>query len=114
MGAPAAVEARLTRAQWDVLILLVISVSINYIDRGNLSVAAPAIREELRFDPKQLGVLLASFFATYGLLQPVAGWMVDRYSVRWLYGGGFLLWSVATSVTGLTHGFGALLALRLL
>jgi MFS transporter, ACS family, D-galactonate transporter len=114
MGAPAAVRARLTRAQWDVLILLVISVSINYIDRGNLSVAAPAIREELRFDPKQLGVLLASFFATYGLLQPVAGWMVDRYSVRWLYGGGFLLWSVATSVTGLTHGFGALLALRLL
>lgn len=114
MGAPAAVEARLTREQWGVLTLLVLSVFINYIDRGNLSVAAPAIREELRFDPRQLGVLLGSFFASYALLQPAAGWLVDRYSVRWIYGGGFLLWSLATSVTGLASGFGALLALRLL
>ena len=29
-----------TRLQWTVLILLVISVCINYVDRGNLSVAA--------------------------------------------------------------------------
>jgi len=32
---------KVTPAQWRFLILLVVSVWINYIDRANLSVAAP-------------------------------------------------------------------------
>src|SRR5437867_10443817 len=110
MSAPAIVASRMTRAQRGLLVLLVISVFINYIDRGNLSVAAPAIRTELNFDPKQLGILLSFFLWPYAFFQPVAGWLVDRYSVVWVYGAGFLLWSVATSLTGLVSNFGALLA----
>jgi MFS family permease len=114
MGVPAVAQTRLSRAQWGVLILLVFSVFINYIDRGTLSVAAPAIRTELGFDPEQLGILLSSFFLTYALFQMPAGWLVDKYSVKWAYGAGFLIWSLATFFTGLTSGFGALLWLRLM
>jgi ACS family D-galactonate transporter-like MFS transporter len=78
MGVPAVAETKMTRAQWGVLILLVFSVFINYIDRGTLSVAAIAIRAELGFDPKQLGILLSAFFVTYALLQMPAGWLVDK------------------------------------
>ena len=37
-------QQRVTPAQWRILILLVISVWINYMDRANLSVAAPELR----------------------------------------------------------------------
>jgi MFS transporter, ACS family, D-galactonate transporter len=44
--------------------LLAFSIFINYLDRGALSIAAPLLKEDLRFSPAQLGVLLSSFFWT--------------------------------------------------
>jgi len=46
------------------LLLLVLSVLINYIDRGNLSIAAPLLKEELGISASQLGILLSAFFWT--------------------------------------------------
>jgi ACS family D-galactonate transporter-like MFS transporter len=97
-----------------VLALLAISVFINYIDRGNLSIAAPFLKDELGISASQLGILLSAFFWTYACLQPLAGWLVDRFNVNWIFAAGFLLWSAATAVTGLVHTFAALFILRLL
>src|SRR5579864_9704686 len=52
-----------------VLFLLGLSVLINYIDRSNLSIAAPLIKDELNISGAQLGTLLAGFFYTYAFLQ---------------------------------------------
>jgi len=52
---------------WVALGLLVLSVCINYVDRGNLGVAAKSIQDELQFSQPQLGVLLGGFFWTYSL-----------------------------------------------
>lgn len=97
-----------------VAILLAVSVFINYIDRGNLAIAAPAIKDELGLTPNQLGILLSSFFWTYAGFQIVSGWMVDRFEVNWVIAAGFFLWSVATAATGWMHGFALLLIVRLL
>jgi MFS family permease len=97
-----------------VVILLVLSVSINYIDRGNLSIAAPLLKDELGISASQLGILLSSFFWTYAACQILAGWLVDRFAVNWVLAVGFFLWSIATAATGLIHGFALLLVLRLL
>ena len=97
-----------------VLVLLGISVFINYVDRGNLSIAAPMLKDELRISATQLGILLSAFFWTYACLQPIAGWLVDRVNVNWVIAGGFFLWSAATAATGLAHTFSVLFALRLL
>jgi MFS transporter, ACS family, D-galactonate transporter len=114
MTAAAGAQAKLTSAQWGFLVLLLVSVGINYIDRGNLSVAAPQLSTELALSPSQMGVLLSSFFWTYALLQVVAGWLVDRFDVSLMYGLGFFIWSLATGLTGLAGSFAALFALRLL
>jgi len=114
MGAPATVEAGLTRVQWIVLGLLVVSIGVNYIDRGALSVAAPFLSGDLHLSKTQLGELFSTFFWTYAAFQLVAGWLVDRYDVRWVLAGGFLIWSLATTFTGLVGSFGALFSLRLL
>src|ERR1700730_646167 len=80
------------RIQWFVLWLLVISVCINYIDRGNLSVATVPLQKELGLRPSQLGFLFSAFFWTYAGFMIFAGWLIDRYNVIWVYGGGYLLW----------------------
>src|SRR5215469_16400573 len=114
MGAPVTVESRLTRIQWIVLGLLVISIAVNYIDRGTLSVAGPFLESELHLTKTQLGSLFSTFFWTYAAFQLVAGWLVDRYDVRWVLGLGFLIWSLATLFTGMVSTFSALFLLRLL
>ena len=95
------------------LVLLAVSVFINYIDRGNLSIAAPLLKDELRLNGTQLGILLSSFFWTYGLFQILSGWLVDRFKVGWVMAIGFFFWSAATSATGLLHSFSALLVVRI-
>jgi len=97
-----------------VLFLLTISVLINYIDRSNLSIAAPLLKDELGISASQLGTLLSAFFWTYALMQTPAGWLVDRFDVKWVFAAGFLLWSAATAVTGFLHGFLALLLIRVI
>jgi MFS family permease len=96
-----------------ILFLLALSVFINYIDRGNLSIAAPLIKDQLRLSASQLGILLSAFFWTYACFQIVSGWLVDRFEVGWVMAAGFFLWSSATAVTGLVHGFALLLVVRL-
>lgn len=95
------------------LALLAVSVFLCYVDRGNLSIAAPLLEREMHLTPARMGVLLSSFFWTYMLFQIPAGWLIDRFDVTWILGTGFLLWSSATAVTGLLHGFAALLVIRL-
>lgn len=98
---------------WIALLLLVASVSINYADRGNLGVAAKSIATELQVRPERLGILLGAFSLTYALCQIIAGKIIDRWNVNWVYGAAFLLWSTATGLTGLANTFSALLWLRL-
>jgi len=97
-----------------VVVLLAFSLFINYIDRGNLSIAAPMLKDELNISASQLGLLLSAFFWTYACLNLFYGWLVDRVNVNWLFAGAFLLWSAATATTGLVHTFAVLFALRLL
>ena len=72
-----------------VCVVLAFSVFINYIDRGNLSIAAPLIKDELELSASQLGILLSSFFWAYGLFQILSGWLVGRFNVNWVMAIGF-------------------------
>src|SRR5437899_12894876 len=96
------------------LLLLVLSVLINYIDRGNLSIAAPLLKDELGLSASQLGILFSAFFWTYTVMLFVCGWFIDRFDVNRVLAFGFLLWSLATVTTGVVYGFTMLLAMRLL
>ena len=114
--APSEVRQKLTRSEIRLLVLLVFSVFLNYIDRGNLSIAAPLLETELSLTNTQLGALLAAFFWTYALVQlfGIAGWFADRFHVGWVLAAGLFLWSAATALTGLVTGFTAIFVMRLI
>jgi ACS family D-galactonate transporter-like MFS transporter len=105
---------RLSRPVNRVVALMALAALINYIDRGNLAIAAPFLKGELALSYSQVGILLSSFFWTYSLFLPVSGWLADRFDPKWVMALGFFLWSGATAVTGGLRAFGALLAARLI
>ena len=107
-------EREPTALHWTALVLLVLSVCINYVDRGNLGVAATSIQTDLHFRPDQLGILLGGFFWSYSLLQFVAAKAIDRWNVNWVYAIGFFAWSAATALTGLAGSLASILILRLI
>lgn len=96
------------------LVLLIVSVSINYADRGNLSIASPLLQKELAINSAQIGVLFSAFFWSYAFFQLVSGWLADRFDPNWVLLTGFVAWSVATAATGWISGFLSLFLLRLL
>jgi MFS family permease len=97
-----------------VVVLLALAVFINYVDRGNLSTAAPLVRGELKLSNTEVGMLLGAFFWTYTPGQLVAGWLAEKINAYRTLAIGVALWSVATFATGLATGFTTLLVLRLL
>lgn len=107
---------KMSQRQQILLLLLIASIFINYIDRSNLSVAAPLLQKELGLSPGELGSLLGSFFWTYAFLQlfGIAGWLADRLPVAHVLTAGFIVWSVATIATGLVSGFASIYVCRLL
>jgi MFS family permease len=90
------------------------AVFINYIDRGNLSTAAPMLATELHLDEEQLGYLFSAFYFGYVPLMPVMGWLAERFGAKLILGLGVAIWSIATLSTGLVGSFAALLGLRIL
>ena len=72
-------------ARWLVVALLTLGVIIAYTDRINLSVALPQIRMSFPLTAAAAGILLSAFFWAYTLLQAPAGWVVDRFGLKWPY-----------------------------
>ena len=65
---------RPTRSRYLIMVMLFITVVINYLDRSNLSIAAPA-QDEFGLDTVHEGLILSAFGWTYAAMQiPAAGW----------------------------------------
>jgi len=97
-----------------VTLLLAVAVFINYVDRGNLATAGPLLKGELGLSNFQFGLLGSAFFMSYAPLQPVAGWLAQRFDVRHVLAAGLVIWALATALVGLATGFAMLFCLRLL
>ncbi len=97
-----------------VVLVLGLVLALNYVDRSSLSTAAPLLQDELSLSNARMGLLLSAFFWAYTPAQLLGGWLVHRFDVRFVLAAGVLLWSAATTLTGLAHGFATIFALRLL
>src|SRR5947208_7168768 len=100
------------KRRWVGLSLVFFGIVISYVDRGNLSIAAPAIMRDFRIEPSTMGVLLSAFFWTYAAFQIPAGLLVDRLGLRRAYAAGFLVWSVASASIAVSRGTGDVVVLR--
>jgi len=98
---------------WLVCAVLLMATALSYLDRQALSVVAPLVREELRLDNAQLGLLLSAFFYSYAAMHLFVGAILDRFNIRYVYGAFVAAWSLAQACTGVARTFGALFAGRM-
>ena len=95
-----------------VFILLSVMYFIMYVDRVNISVAAPAIKAEYKLSNTQLGLVLSAFGYSYALFQIVNGYLGDRLGPRRMLTILGSLWGLGTLLTGQGGGVAALSASR--
>ncbi|WP_295529185.1 MFS transporter [Novosphingobium sp. Chol11] len=96
------------------VVLLVLAVLLNYVDRGAIGVAAPLMKTDLGLSATQFGIAVSGFFWIYGLAQPFTGWLADRISVYRIFALGVAVWAVSTVLTGFVGGLTGLIVLRVL
>src|SRR5215471_12004374 len=99
---------RLITASGNVILLLCLMYLITYIDRVNLSTAAPLIRKDLGLSLIDMGVAFSAFF------QIIGGAVGDHFGARRTLTVCGLIWAVATILTGFASGLLSLFAIRLL
>ena len=96
-----------------VLALLCLIYLILFVNRVNISTAAPLIKSDLKLTNTQLGLVFSAFAIPYALFQLVGGWIGDKFGPRLTLSVCCALVGVSTILTGAAQGFAALFSLRL-
>lgn len=94
--------------------LLLIGITINYVDRQVLSVLAPTLRKELGISSLEYSYILNSFLVVYAAMYAVAGRIIDLVGTRHGLGVAVIWWSAAEMLHGLANGAVTLCILRAL
>lgn len=97
---------------WVAVGVLVLSSSLNYLDRMVLSALMPTLRRELKLGGEDIGLLVAAFSIVYGLASPAMGLVIDRVGLRIGAAAMVAMWSAAGMATGLASTFAGLLVCR--
>src|SRR5580700_11293495 len=85
---------------WTVTVVVFFAGSVLlWADRTNFSVAAAAWAKEFGWEPKTIGLMLSAFSLGYLILQPVGGWIADRFGPRRTLAGAMAGWSVWVLLT---------------
>jgi MFS family permease len=99
------------KARFALFVLFAVNF-LNYIDRYILSAVGALIGQTFSLGDVQIGWLGSMFMVAYMVASPIAGVLADRFPRRYFVGGGVIIWSVATFLSGLAGSYPALLLAR--
>ena len=107
-------QPRRSKGRWYILALICLMYLITYLDRVNISAAAPIISKEYGFDKITMGAIFSAFVWAYALFQVPGGWLSDRFGARPVIGTIVAYWSVMTAATAAATGAASFIVLRFL
>ncbi len=96
-----------------VLLIICLMYLILYVDRVNISTAAPLIKKDLALSNTELGLAFSAFAYPYALFQLIGGYVGDKFGARLTLAICGLIVCAATAATGLVGGLASLFAARL-
>ena len=96
-----------------VLLIICLMYLILYVDRVNISTAAPLIKADLDLSNTQLGLAFSAFAYPYALFQLIGGYFGDKFGARLTLFVSGLIVCAATAATGAVGGLASLFAARL-
>jgi MFS family permease len=95
-----------------VLLLLCAMYLILYVDRVNISTAAPLIQSDLKLSNTELGLAFSAFAYPYAAFQLIGGWFGYRFGARRTLCVSILIVCLATALTGAVGGLFSLFCAR--
>lgn len=104
--------ARSPNYAWYVVAMLWCISFFNYADRQAVFSVFPLLEREMHLSLVELGLLGSSFAWVYGLLGPVAGYIVDRVKRKTAILAGLHTWSFICMATAISRNFWQLLFFR--
>lgn len=102
------------KVRYLILGLLCLMYFISYVDRVNISVAAPLMKKELGLSSTELGLVFSAFAYPYAAMQIFGGWLADRFGPRLVLTVLSVIWAIATMLTGFAWGLTSLIVFRVL
>src|SRR6202035_4872069 len=88
-----------TSTRWVVLFLISLMYMFTYMDRSNISVAAPAIAKEFGFSKTEIGLVFSAFAWAYAAGQVPGGWLADYFGPKRVLLAIVPFWSLMTAAT---------------
>lgn len=73
----------MTKRRYLIVLMMFLSIFVNYMDRVNFSVSIPAIRHDFGFNLDQIGQIAFAWGIIYAVFNFPGGWIVDRLGLRW-------------------------------
>jgi sugar phosphate permease len=101
-------------ARWYILFLISLMYLVTYVDRVNISAAAPMIMKEYHFSKITMGIIFSSFVWAYAIFQVPGGWMGDRFGPHKVLGSIVAYWSLMTALTARAVGVASFTVIRFL
>ncbi len=98
--------------KWLMLAMLAMAFFFHQADRVLFGLLTIPIQEELHLDDLQIGWINTSLFCTLAIATPLAGFLGDRFSRKWIITVSLLFWSLMTACTGLVGGMCGLIFFR--
>jgi MFS family permease len=97
---------------WVVVGLLWFCGFFNYADRQAVFSVFPLLKNEFALSNSQRGWLGSVFMLVYATASPFTGYLVDRFSRRFLIVSGLTIWSVICAATALSRSYAQLIFFR--
>ena len=98
--------------KWLMLGMLSMAFFFHQADRVLFGLLTIPIQEDLRLSDLQIGLVNTSLFCTLAVATPVAGFLGDRFSRKWIITISLLFWSLMTACTGFVGGLCGLVFFR--
>ena len=100
------------RYKWILLALLACAFFFHQADRVLFGLLTIPIQDDLHLTDLQIGFVNTSLFCTLAVTTPIAGFLGDRFSRKWIITISLLFWSLMTACTGFVGGICGLIFFR--
>lgn len=91
------------------LLLVALSHAVTDLSQGALPILLPFLKNAFSLSYSQVGIIVLTQNFTSSVIQPIFGYLTDRFSLPWLVPAGLILSGLGMAATGLANSYTSLL-----